>query len=153
MMSLLLIPFGLTTRSMANGVREFLYKNVLAARKIRLIANQLDLALTTIAHGLVMLDSEGRIEVVNRRASDLLGLPDASEIRGLPLVGVLAAHDGYRRSRAVSELRHLLSGNMDRTLFQLKEGLHVEFSASRREDGGVVLIFEDVSARVEADAK
>jgi diguanylate cyclase (GGDEF)-like protein len=153
MMSLLLIPFGLTTRSMANGVREFLYKNVLAARKIRLIANQLDLALTTIAHGLVMLDSEGRIEVVNRRASDLLGLPDVSEIRGLPLVGVLEAHNGYRRTRAVTELRHLLSGDIDRTLFQLKKGLHVEFSASRREDGGIVLIFEDVSARVEADAK
>ena len=153
MMSLLLIPFGLTTRSMANGVREFLYKNVLAARKIRLIANQLDLALTTIAHGLVMLDSEGRIEVVNRRASDLLGLPDASEIRGLPLVGVLEAHNGYRRTKAVSELRHLLSGDVDRTLVQLKKGLHVEFSASRREDGGIVLIFEDVSARVEADAK
>ncbi|CAD7040568.1 GGDEF domain-containing protein [Pseudorhizobium endolithicum] len=153
LMSLLLIPFGLTTRSMANGVREFLYENVLAARKIRLIANQLDLALTTIAHGLIMLDSQGRIEVANRRACDLLGLSDAAEIKGLHLIGALEAHSGYRPTRVVDEARQLLSGTVDRTIFELREGVHVEFSASRRQDGGVVLIFEDVSGRVAADAK
>ena len=152
-MSLLLIPFALTTRSMATGVREFLYENVLAARKIRLIANRFDLALTTIAHGLIMLDRDGRIEVANRRACDLLGLSDAAEIQGLPLVGVLESHNGYRRTRVVSEVRRLLGGHVDRTVFQLKKGLHVEFSASRREDGGVVLIFEDVSARIDAEAQ
>ncbi|MCF6367829.1 putative bifunctional diguanylate cyclase/phosphodiesterase [Rhizobium halophilum] len=153
MMSLLLIPFGLTTRSMANGVREFLYENVLATRKNRLIANQLDLALTTIAHGLIMLDHEGRIEVVNRRACDLLGLPEASEIQGLSLVGVLDAHGSYRPTKVVCEVKKLVSGSLDRTVFQLRAELHVEFSASRREDGGVVLIFEDVTARVAADEK
>lgn len=153
LMSLLLIPFGLTTRSMANGVRKFLYKNVLAARQIRIIANQLELALTTIAHGLIMLDSEGRIEVINRRASNLLGLPGAAELEGRPLVGILDAHSDYRPTKIVREVKQLLSGSIDRTVFQLQPGLHVEFSASRREDGGVVLIFEDVTARVAAEEK
>ncbi|HEX2146215.1 MAG TPA: EAL domain-containing protein [Pseudorhizobium sp.] len=153
LMSLLLIPFGFTTRSMARGVREFLYENVLAARKIRLMANQFDLALTTIAHGLIMLDREGRIEVANRRASDLLVLPQLSEIQGLPLVGILEAHADYRPTKVVREVKKLLSGGLDRTVFQLKAGLQVEFSASRRDDGGVVLIFEDVTARVAAEEK
>lgn len=153
LMSLLLIPFGLTTRSMANGVREFLYENVLAARRIRIIANQFDLALTTIAHGLIMLDSEGRIEVINRRASNLLSLPGATELEGLSLVGILDAHSDYRPTKVVREVKQLLSGRVDRTVFQLNAGVHVEFSASRREDGGVVLIFEDVSARIAAEEK
>ena len=153
LMSLLLVPFALTTRSMANGVREFLYENVLAARKIRLIANQLDRALATIAHGLIMLDGKGRIEVANRRACDLLGLANASEIKGLQLVGALDAHSGYRLTKVVEEVTRLLAGTVDRTVFELRPGLHVEFSASRRNDGGVVLIFEDVSARVAAEEK
>ena len=153
LMSLLLIPFGLTTRSMANGVRAFLYENVLAARRIRMIANQFDLALTTMAHGLIMLDSEGRVEVINRHACNLLSLPGAAELEGLSLVGILEAHSDYRPTKVVREVEQLLSGRVDRTVFQLKAGVHVEFSASRREDGGVVLIFEDVSARIAAEEK
>lgn len=152
LMSLLLIPFGLTTRSMANGVREFLYENVLAARKIRLIANQFDLALTTIAHGLVMLDSGGRIEVINRRGCDLLGLPNASSIAGLPLINVLRRRfEG--RNEGIQQIQQLVVGELTRTLLNLGDGRHIECSASRRDDDGVVLILEDVSERVAAEIK
>jgi diguanylate cyclase (GGDEF)-like protein len=150
LMSLLLIPFGLTTRSMATGVREFLYENVLAARKIRLIANQFELALTTIAHGLVMLDSEGRIEVINRRGCDLLGLPNALSIADLPLISVLR-HRFEGRIEGIQQIEQLVVGELGRTLLDLGDGRHIECSASRRDDDGVVLILEDVSERVAAD--
>lgn len=42
LMSLLLVPFGLTTRSMARGVREFLYENVTASREMAIIAGRFD---------------------------------------------------------------------------------------------------------------
>ncbi len=60
------MPFGLTTRSMANGVRDFLYKNVIASREmISLIADRFDTALNNMTHGLFMLDAENRILVAN----------------------------------------------------------------------------------------
>ncbi|MGO8388976.1 hypothetical protein ACC853_38275, partial [Rhizobium johnstonii] len=45
------------------------------------------------------------------------------------------------------------SMKLSRTLIHFPEGLSLEFSASRRDDGGAVLIFEDVSSRVKAEQK
>lgn len=39
-LAVLILPFVMTTRMMANGVREFLYKNVLATREVSIIADR-----------------------------------------------------------------------------------------------------------------
>lgn len=51
LLSIFLIPFWLTTRAMANGVREFLYENVIARREITIIADRFDTALNNMPHG------------------------------------------------------------------------------------------------------
>lgn len=86
LISLFLVPFGLTTQSMAKGVREFLYENVLASREMTRIADQLDIALSTMTHALIMLDADGRVQVINRRACELLELPSADELKGAALL-------------------------------------------------------------------
>ncbi len=85
----MLIPFGLTVRAMANGVRDFLYENVIASREMAKIADRFDTALSNMTHGLIMLDPENRIEVINRKACELLNLGDRRRLAGCDLDVVL----------------------------------------------------------------
>jgi diguanylate cyclase (GGDEF)-like protein/PAS domain S-box-containing protein len=153
LLSLLLIPFGLTTRSMANGVREFLYDNVIASRKMTIIADRFDIALKTISHGLVMLDADGRIQVINRRARDLLGLDKSQELKDRDFAAMLCEDAANAPEAILRQLYKLADGSLERALFKFKDERSLEFSVSPRADGGVVLIFEDVTARVEAEEK
>lgn len=159
LLSLMLIPFFLTTRAMANGVREFLYENVIASREMAKIADRFDTALSNMTHGLLMLDPDNRIEVINRKACELLHLGDRKRLAGCDLDVVLrygVRHtfvDGSMPSLLQKQLSQLTQGLSGRALMHFSEGLVLEFSANRRAEGGVVLIFEDVTARVRADRK
>ncbi len=158
-LSIFLIPFWLTTRAMANGVREFLYENVIARREIASIADRFDTALNNMPHGLVMVDAENRIQVINRKACELLkiGAPDRLKDRDLGAVLRYGARysfmDASQPELILRQLTQVAEGSLSRTLIHFPEGLSLEFSASRRGDGGAVLIFEDVSSRVKAEQK
>lgn len=159
LLSLMLIPFWLTTRAMANGVRDFLYENVIASREMAKIADRFDTALSNMTHGLLMLDPNNRIEVVNRKACELLSLGDRRRLAGCDLDVVLrygVRHtfiDGSMPSLLQKQLSQLTQGLSNRAVMHFSEDLVLEFSAKRRDEGGVVLIFEDVTARVRADRK
>jgi diguanylate cyclase (GGDEF)-like protein len=156
-LAVLILPFILSTWMMANNVRAFLYENVLAAREIATIAGQFDTALNNMTHGLFMLDGDGRVVVANERACELLALGDKAELKDWLLDDVIRR--GARRMRldadktkAISrQLDLLLKGRRPQVLIPVGEELHLEFSASRRDNGDTVLIFEDVTARVQAE--
>ncbi|MBZ9793253.1 EAL domain-containing protein [Rhizobium sp. 3T7] len=158
-LSAFLIPFGLTTRAMANGVREFLYENVIARREISMIADRFDTALNNMPHGLVMVDPENRIQVINRKACDLLKIGDPERLKERDLGAVLrygarySFMDSTQPELILRQMTHVAEGKLSRTLIHFPEDLSLEFSASRRADGGAVLIFEDVSSRVKAEQK
>ncbi len=153
LISLFLIPFGLTTQSMAKGVREFLYDNVLTSREMTRIADQLDIALSTMTHALIMLDADGRVQVINRRACELLELPGADELKGAAFISVLRRSGKSLSDDLLRKIGQLSAGQAGKTLLCLKETVYLEFSLSHRADGGVVMLFEDVSARVAAEEK
>jgi diguanylate cyclase (GGDEF)-like protein len=159
LLSLMLVPFGLTVRSMANGVRDFLYENVIASREMAKIADRFDTALSNMTHGLLMLDPDNRIEVVNRKACELLNLGDRRRLAGCDLDVVLrygVRHtfvDGAMPGLLQKQLSQLTQGLSSRAVMHFADDLVLEFSAKRRDEGGVVLIFEDVTARVSADRK
>ena len=159
LLAVLMVPFILTTWSMARGVRETLHKNVLAAREISTIAGRFDLALNNMPHGLFMLDAANRILVANRRACELLNLGDRERLKDCHLDAVLrygVRHTFLEQDQAkqvLKQLNQLMQGNQSRALVPFSEDLFLEFSASRRANGGIVLIFEDVTARVRAEKK
>jgi len=158
-LSAFLIPFGLTTRAMANGVREFLYENVIAHRQISIIADRFDTALNNMPHGLVMVDPDNRIQVINRKACDLLKIGDPERLKERDLGAVLrygarySFMDSTQPELILRQMTHVAESKLSRTLIHFPEDLSLEFSASRRADGGAVLIFEDVSSRVKAEQK
>nr|WP_298102850.1 EAL domain-containing protein [uncultured Shinella sp.] len=158
-LAVLILPFVMTTRMMANGVREFLYKNVLARREVSIIADRFDTALNNMPHGLFMLDADHRILVANRRACELLHLGNQERLKDCHLdvvlrFGVRNTFFNAEQSKTIlRQLDELLKGERSRALVQVTDGLYLEFTASPRENGGAVLIFEDVTARVRAEKK
>ncbi|MDR6757917.1 diguanylate cyclase (GGDEF)-like protein [Mycoplana sp. BE70] len=158
-LAVLILPFILTTRIMANGVRSFLHKAALATREIKIIADRFDAALNNMPHGLFMLDADQRILVANRRACELLQLGDKDRLKDCHLdvvlrYGVRNTFLNAEQSRGVlRQLDELLKGERSRALVQITDDFYLEFTASRRENGGAVLIFEDVTARMRAENK
>ena len=55
--------------------------------------------------------------------------------------------------QVLKQLGQLMQGMQSRALIPFSDDLFLEFSASRRANGGIVLIFEDVTARVRAEKK
>ena len=114
--SLMLIPFGLTTRAMAKGMREFLYRNIVASREISLMADRFDTALNNMPHGLFMLDAQNRILIVNRKACELLNFADPQRLKDCEFDVVLrygARHafiDGSLPGLIQRQLAQLVSG-------------------------------------------
>lgn len=164
-LAVLILPFILSIWMMANNVRAFLYgnvlaardENVLAAREIRMLAGQFDAALNNMTHGLFMLDGDNRIVVANARACELLDLGDRAEMKGRLIGDVLArgarrmALDAAESGNIAHQLDLLVKGKRSRDLIAISNDLFLEFSANRREDSEIVLIFEDVTARVQAE--
>ncbi|MEX3010270.1 putative bifunctional diguanylate cyclase/phosphodiesterase [Hoeflea sp. TYP-13] len=158
-LALLVLPLAVTTISMANGVREFLYENVLSRREIALIADRFNAALNNMPHGLFMLDENSRIVVANKKAAELLTAPSRDMLRDHSLMAVLRY--GVRRGVITPgrakiiqrQLKSLIDGDESRALVYFTDELYLEFSAKRRKSDGVVLIFEDVTARIKAEEK
>jgi diguanylate cyclase (GGDEF)-like protein len=160
LLAVFIFPLVLTTRTMANGVRNFLYQTVLGKREISIMADRFDAALNNMSHGLVMLDQHRRIVVTNRKAARLFNLsgPDAVRDRTLAVVFRLAVRRGALTrelaDQVLNSIDDLFAGRRSRSLIRISDDLYLEFSARRRrEDKGVVLIFENVTARIKADEK
>ncbi|MBO3762027.1 EAL domain-containing protein [Ciceribacter sp. L1K22] len=158
-LSAMLIPFMLTTEAMAKSLREFLHENVVASRDMKTIADRFDTALNNMTHGLIMLDTENRIQVINRKACELLHLGERNRLKGYDLD--VALRYGVRHTvvggslpgMIQRQLTQLMDGSLSRAVMTFSDDLVLEFSASRRPEGGVVLIFEDVTARASAERK
>jgi len=159
LMAVLLLPLFLTTRSMANGVRDFLFNSVTAERKTSEIAERFDTALNNMSHGLFMLDGDGRIEVANRKAREFFKIDKNTDLTGRAMKAALrlAARNGMIAKENFGEinqhLESLVSGRDDRALVRFDKNSWLEFSARYRGEKGVVLIFEDVSDRIQSEKR
>jgi diguanylate cyclase (GGDEF)-like protein len=159
LMALLLLPLFLTTRSMANGVREFLFNSVTAERTTAEIAERFDTALNNMSHGLFMLDGDGRIEVANRKAIEFFHIDSDVRLNGRALKAALrlGARNGLIAREYFVEINEtlgeLVRGNEQRALVRTDSKTWLEFSARYRGEKGVVLTFEDVSARIQSERR
>jgi len=153
-LAVLLLPMFLTTRSMANGVRDFLFNAVMAERKAGQLAERFDTALNNMSHGLFMLDADGRIEVFNNKAREIFRISSNLDLRGrLFYVALrLGARNGIlpvdELDVIANRLENLTQGRERRALIRFANNVWLEFSSRLHGENGVVLIFEDVTARI-----
>lgn len=154
------VPFIFIITRMASHVRTVLF-NAISQRKISAsLAQRFNRALNTMSHGLVMLDSDGKVIVANAEAARLMSLrsPDAllgRSVHSLLMRGVagrmLTPKD--RRYVEAQLTRALREGRDRKVLVSFSNGQHYEFSAREGDQELGVITFEDVTVRVEAEEK
>ncbi|MGU3575889.1 putative bifunctional diguanylate cyclase/phosphodiesterase [Brucellaceae bacterium C25G] len=156
---LLLVPYFLTNIQMANGLRRFLFEAFMGKHSLSVIAGRFDAALNNMPQGLIMFEADKTISVINDRAIEMLRIADGTRIQGRSIETVLRycsregvfPHNDFRNVSA--RIDDILAGLRKRDIFQFSNNRYVECIGNLREDGGPVLILDDVTQRVEAEAQ
>ncbi|HEY4199660.1 MAG TPA: EAL domain-containing protein [Devosiaceae bacterium] len=152
----LLVLFMASVRRMASNLRENLLHAVHGRIEASRLAGELDTALTTMPHGLCMLDAEGRVAVVNRRARELFPAlnPERSTGRYLSQIVSEARREGaISKTLATQLLRAMVKGAVPRKMVvTLASNVRCEITVSS-DLGRTVLMFEDITERVRANER
>jgi len=159
-LGLLVLPFGYIVVRSAEEVRNILARAVEEGRKADELARRFDRALNTMSHGLVMFSPQGRVVVANAQAAEFLSFQSSQQLLGRTLdallmrglAGNMLSPKDFDYARA--QLRRALSkGRGRKVLLALTDGRYIEFSAREGREELRVLTFEEVTQRVEAEAK
>ena len=145
---------------MADRLRRTLFDAATTSRDMALLANRFDAALNNMPHGLCMFNSDGRIVVSNQRLSQLMGLSPNCELKGLSLrcllensvdAGLISDLDAQS---VIERMDARLSGSDDAALVvDMQNGQVLEFTLQHMDNGGLVLLVEDITERKAAEAE
>jgi diguanylate cyclase (GGDEF)-like protein len=121
---------------------------------------RLDAALDNMSQGLCLYDAQDRLMVVNRRYSEIYGLPPRAVVPGMTTLEVMRAslvagnHPGCDLDTLVRQQREAFQNGAWRTHFQeLSNGRIVAIDRRETADGGFVATYEDVTERRRAEAR
>jgi diguanylate cyclase (GGDEF)-like protein/PAS domain S-box-containing protein len=156
----LLIPSFLGIKLIAERLRRTLLDAVVTSRDMSLLAKRFDTALNNMPHGLCMFDSKRRIVVANRKLNQQLGLSPDFELKGSTVRNLVAS---VVKSGLISEpnaqglvdrLDARLCGSDDAAfVVDMQNARTLELTVQPMENGGMVVLVEDITERRIAEAK
>lgn len=155
LLTLLLLPFFISLRKIAANARGVLLRAVHGRTKASALAAQLDAALDTLAHGLLMLDRNHIIEVTNDTALIAFGIDNPADWVGRPLYELFEhALDTETLPQAAARRMQVLieTRSSGKVLICNPSGQYFEASISSR-DAKSVLLFENISDRIAAEER
>jgi diguanylate cyclase (GGDEF)-like protein len=142
-------------RKLAGDIRAILLSAVHGRVEASRLATELDMAMTTLEHGLCMLDEAGVVSVVNERATRAFAALGATDTLGQPFAAVLTqmGETGRLPRTAVDRLIDTVTKRQSgKVLLCLPEGLYYEVTVSSRHERSV-LLFEDISTRINSEER
>ena len=154
-LAILLVVMLASFRKLASDIRSILLSAVRGRVEASRLAAELDMAMTTLEHGLCMLDEQGGISVANEKAVRLFALLDLPELIGQPFDAVLntLGERGTLPRTAVDRLIDIVGKRAaGKVLLCLPAGRYYEVTVSSRHER-TVLLFEDVSERVASEER
>jgi diguanylate cyclase (GGDEF)-like protein len=158
--AVLLIPSFLGIKLIAERLRRTLLDAVVTSRDMSLLATRFDTALNNMPHGLCMFDAERHIVVTNQKLGAQLGLPTDFDLKGLmarDLVESVVKAGQLSDINAQSLIERLdarLSGSEDAAFAtDMLNERTLEFTVQPMENGGMVVLLEDITERKIAEAK
>lgn len=154
-LAVLLLVLLSSFRKLAGDIRAILLSAVHGRVEASRLAAELDIAITTLEHGLCMLDENGLVTVANERASRVFALLGIRQLANQPFGTVLAALGASNRvpRTAVEQLGSMISRRASgKVLLSLDPGRYYEVTVSSRGKRSV-LLFEDITERVEAEER
>jgi len=154
-LAVLLLVLLTSFRKLAGDIRAILLSAVHGRVEASRLAAELDIAITTLEHGLCMLDENGTVTVANERASRVFALLGIRQLANQPFGTVLAALGASNRvpRTAVEQLGSMISRRASgKVLLSLDPGQYYEVTVSSRGKRSV-LLFEDITERVQAEER
>jgi diguanylate cyclase (GGDEF)-like protein/PAS domain S-box-containing protein len=144
----------------ADRLRRILFDSATKSRDMAQLANRFDAALNNMPHGLCMFDTEGHIVVSNQKLSQLMGL-QTSELKGLSLRCLLEKSSveaglisEVNAQSLIDRMTARLSRDDDAALVvEMQNGRILEFTLQSMDNGGLVLLAEDITERKAAEAE
>jgi diguanylate cyclase (GGDEF)-like protein/PAS domain S-box-containing protein len=145
-----------TSIAIAIAIIVFLCRRQFLGR-MRIQNVQMTAALDNISQGLIMLDSDGRVVVCNRRYSELYLLPPQLSAPGTDLRDILR----WRKSRGTfsgdpeDQVAHLVARTgiqVDARDFPTGDGRAISIVSASMEGGGWVATHEDITERSKKEA-
>jgi diguanylate cyclase (GGDEF)-like protein/PAS domain S-box-containing protein len=156
----LLTPSFYGIKLIADRLRRTLLDAVVASRDMSLLAKRFDTAINNMPHGLCMFDSKHRVVVSNEKLKQQVGLAADLELKGMSvcdLVESVVQAGLLSEPSAQSMIDYLdarLSGKDDAAFgLDLSNGRTLEFTVQPMENGGMVVLVEDITERKIAEAK
>ncbi|HEY0441287.1 MAG TPA: EAL domain-containing protein [Xanthobacteraceae bacterium] len=155
-----LVPFFTGMKFIADRLRRTLLDAVIATRDITFLASRFDTALNNMPLGLCMFDATGRLVVANRRSLDLLGLPSEIARRGASMHELV--QDCMRAGRLSAADAARLADEFERRgsepvgedfVLETQDGRVLALTFQPMENGGSVVLIEDITERRNAEAK
>ncbi len=151
MMILLLLSY----RKHAASIRSLLLSAVHGRVEVSRLAAEFDIAITTLEHGLCMLDENGTITLANDRAVRIFAALDIGKLAHQPFADVLAAlvDAGGAPQAGIEHLRAIIERHgKGKVQFSLRSGPTFEVTVSSGQKR-TVLLFEDITERVMAEER
>lgn len=151
----LLIVMLASFRKLAADIRAILLSAVHGRVEASRLAGELELAMTTLEHGLCMLDEAGRVTVANERALRIFARFDVHAVIGQPFATLATAlnHTGKLPGPAIDRMLDIVGQRRSgKVLLALAGGHYYEITVSSRHERSV-LLFEDISERVASEEK
>lgn len=151
MLILLLISY----RKHAAAIRSLLLSAVHGRVEVSRLAAEFDIAITTLEHGLCMLDEKGVITLANDRAVRMFTALDIGKLAGRPFAPILEGlgRDGRMPRNAVDRLQEIIAEHSSGKVQLSIDGDRIfEVTVSSGQQR-TVLLFEDITERVLADER
>jgi diguanylate cyclase (GGDEF)-like protein/PAS domain S-box-containing protein len=156
----LLIPSFLGIKLIAERLRRTLLDAVVTSHDMSLLAKRFDTALNNMPHGLCMFDSKRRIVVANQKLNQQMGLAPSLELKGSTVrdlvenVVTAGLLSDLSAEGLIDCLNARLSGNDDAVFaVEMLNGRTLEYTVQPMENGGMVVLVEDITERKIAEAK
>jgi diguanylate cyclase (GGDEF)-like protein len=156
----LLLPTFYSTKLISDRLRRTLLDAVVTSRDMSLLAKRFDTALNNMPHGLSMFDGKQRIVVANQKLNMQLGLDPDIDLKGASardlVQNVLSAGlvSDLQAQNLVERLETRLSGRDDTPfIVDLENRRTLEFTVQPMENGGMVMLTEDITERKIAEDK
>ena len=146
------------------GICFTLYATILkalnATRDMSALASRFDTALNNMPHGLCMFDADGKVVVANSRLAELLGIGASFTKKDATVwellykcvqVGLITEYGAERV--ALQFETHLSDRSTGHIVSETEDGRTFAFTFQPMENGGSVVLVEDITERKNAEAK
>lgn len=158
--SVLFINFFVAMKFISDRLRETLMDAVVTARENTQLAGRFDAALNNMPLGLCMFDADGKLVVINRRGTELLGVTEDEAYQGISarklMVASVRAGTFARENagRLADEIEHGPSGRSDEDLeIETRAGRTFALTFQPMTNRGSVVLIVDITDKKASAAK